>query len=183
MVLVYLVLRAAGWATWPAPAPNGVVPRGWAVGLLAAGFIFLAAQEELIARGFLFQSLAAGWGIPAAAVLQALLFGLAHLANPYAGLASTVGTFAAGLLFAAACTRTGSLWLPTGIHAGWNLMEGPVLGLPVSGLKTARFLETKLEGPVAATGGSFGPEAGWVSVAVLLLGTLWLARGSRSVRS
>ena len=182
MLLVYLILWAAGWATWPTPAPSGVAPRGWAVLLLAAGFVLLAAQEELIARGFLLQSLAAGWGFPAAAVLQAVLFGLAHLANPYAGLASTVGIFAAGLLFAAAYARTGRLWLPSGIHAGWNLMEGPVLGLPVSGLKTARFLETQLEGPVAVTGGSFGPEAGWVAVGILLLATLWLARARRSSR-
>lgn len=182
MLLAYVVLWAAGWATWPSPAPREAVPRGWGVPLLVTGFSLLAAQEELVARGFLLQSLAAGWGFPAAAALQAALFGLAHLANPHAGLASTAGIFAAGLFFAAAFARTGRLWLPTGIHIGWNLMEGPVLGLPLSGLQTARFLETHLTGPVAATGGPFGPEAGWVAAGVLLLGTLMLGYGRRPSR-
>lgn len=183
MLLVYLILWAAGWATWPMPARGGAVPRGWSVPLLVAGFSLLAAQEELVARGFLLQNLAAGWGFPIGAVLQAALFALAHLANPHAGLASTTGIFAAGLLFAAAFARTGRLWLPTGIHIGWNLMEGPVLGLPLSGLQTAHFLETHLTGPIAATGGSFGPEAGWVAAGILLLGTLGLASGNRPSRS
>lgn len=182
MALVVGILCLAGWATWPAPAPPEAVPRGWGILLLAVGFGLFAAQEELIARGFLLQSLGARWPFPAAAAVQAAFFGLAHLANPHAGVASTAGIFCAGLFFAAAYARTGRLWLPTGLHIGWNLMEGPMLGLPLSGLRTARFLETHLTGPVLATGGSFGPEAGLVAALTLLLATWWLVGRGRRAR-
>lgn len=182
MLLVYLILRGAGWATWPLPAPPAQVPQGWAIPAVVLGFSLLAAQEELVARGFLLQNLAQGWGLPLAVVLQAALFGLAHLANPHAGTASTLGIFAAGLFLGAAFVRTGRLWLPTGAHIAWNLVEGPVLGLPLSGLRTSRFFHTELTGPAAATGGAFGPEAGWVAVVVLLAFALWLGRGVRHRR-
>lgn len=178
MLLVYLILRGAGWVTWPQPAPPAHTPQGSAVPAIVLGFSCLAAQEELVARGFLLQNLARGWGLPLAVLLQAALFGLAHLANPHAGLASTVGIFAAGIFLGAAFVRTGRLWLPTGAHIAWNLVEGPVLGLPLSGLRTSRFFHTELTGPAAATGGAFGPEAGWVAVVVLLAFALGLGRGA-----
>ncbi|BAS27768.1 CPBP family intramembrane glutamic endopeptidase [Limnochorda pilosa] len=174
MLLVYLLLLAAGWATRLQPAaPSRAASGGTLLGL-TLGLTFLAAQEELVARGFLLQSLAHAWGFPAATGVQAAAFALLHLANPHAGLASTAGIFAAGLFLAAGYARTGRLWLPTGAHTAWNLTEGVVLGFPLSGLATPSLLQARLTGPAAATGGAFGPEAGWIASAVLVVFTFWL---------
>ena len=66
---------------------------------------------------------------------------------------------------------TRRLWLPIGIHWGWNFCESALFGAtdsahpanPVFTLARARF-----SGPFALTGGPFGPEAG---VACLVVGT------------
>ena len=79
-------------------------------------------------------------------------------------------------LLALAYVRTNSLWLPIGLHFGWNLFEGPVFGFPVSGIATPVLIEQRVQGPDIWTGGAFGPEAGLVQIASLGVGfaTLWL---------
>jgi membrane protease YdiL (CAAX protease family) len=49
--------------------------------------------------------------------------------------------FEAGILLGLAYTVTGRLWLPIGIHTGWNFAEGTIFGTGVSGGTTqASFL-------------------------------------------
>ena len=70
--------------------------------------------------------------------------------------------------------RTRQLWLPIGIHIGWNFFEGVVFGFPVSGMGNYRLLRITVTGPELWTGGAFGPEAGLVLIPALLLGTLMI---------
>jgi len=62
---------------------------------------------------------------------------------------------------------TRSLWLPIGIHTGWNFAEGNLFGAMVSGTRPSHSLiHSTLTGPVLLTGGDFGPEASVVSIVV-----------------
>jgi membrane protease YdiL (CAAX protease family) len=71
--------------------------------------------------------------LPAGLIVSALAFGAAHLANPNASLLAAVAIAAeAGLLLGGSYILTGRIWLPAGIHTGWNLMLGGVLGARVS---------------------------------------------------
>jgi membrane protease YdiL (CAAX protease family) len=126
--------------------------------------------EEIISRGVLFRIVEEGLGTWFALALSALFFGAAHLGNPNATTWSALAiAIEAGLLFGLVFHVTRSLWLCMGIHAAWNVMQGPVYGIPVSGFNQQGWLNSTLSGPVWLTGGSFGAEA---SVIALLICSL-----------
>ena len=155
-------------------------------------FLFVAICEEIIFRGYMLQTLESRWGSGVAVVGSALLFGLAHLANdvpsatPAQRLAGPVYiAFEAGLPMGAAFLLTRRLWLPIGLHWGWNFFESAVYGTADSGMPvspTHTLLFSKTAGPFLLTGGPFGPEAGLPcllagTVAGLLLLRLAIRRG------
>lgn len=174
MSLIYTLMSALGWLTlegfaWEFDALN-VVVSGVLNFLLI--FILVAWSEELLSRGYHLQTIASGlnlfWGV----VISSALFGLLHLFNPNATWLSAAGIFLAGILFAYAYLRTRQLWLPMGIHFGWNFFLGVVFGFPVSGLDTYRLTRITVQGPELWTGGEFGPEAGLIVLPSLLLAGL-----------
>lgn len=142
---------------------------------MAVAALFAAVGEELAIRGGVFRVLEEGLGSLAALVLSAALFGLLHAANPGATPVSTAAiAIEAGLLLGAAYMATRSLWLPIGLHLGWNFTEGGVFGTAVSGGKSHGVWPVSIHGPELLSGGDFGPEASVVAVAVCLLATLAL---------
>src|SRR5207248_1462248 len=82
----------------------------------------------------------------------------------------------AGALFGYAFLRTGRLWTAVGLHFAWNLFEGPVFGMTVSGHDTLSVLVSHVHGPTWITGGAFGPEASVWMLPAEALGAvlLWL---------
>jgi membrane protease YdiL (CAAX protease family) len=149
--------------------------------LSTTAIVFLAAafSEELSTRGYVLQNLWEAWGRKPAVGLSSVLFAVLHVANPHSR--EQLWLTSAGLvLFAlwAACSLvwTGSLWLALGAHAAWNLFEGPVFGLPVSGLvvSSTPVLSFSVSGPSWLTGASFGPEAGVSSLVALIAGFIVL---------
>lgn len=148
-------------------------PRGLAA---AAAMPLLAGVcEELIFRGAVFRLLEEGFGTLVAVVANAAIFGLIHAGNPGATPASTVAiALEAGVLLALAYTATRSLWLPIGIHFGWNFTEGGVFGAAVSGHGETGAILTRFHGPAWLTGGAFGPEASIPAVVVCLVTALAL---------
>lgn len=183
--LIYAVMSVAGWIRFEGFAWERA---GWAPALagLALGWALHASvgfQEEVLSRGYHMQNLAGALGLPWAIVLSSAVFSLLHLANPGAGLPSVLGIFGAGLFLAYGWVRTRQLWLPIGLHAGWNFFQGPVFGFPVSGMAMERLVHHTVEGPAAITGGAFGPEAGLIVVPTLLFGAAlvaWATRGRLS---
>jgi uncharacterized protein len=145
--------------------------------LRAAGVVTLllfgALLEELSFRGYPFQKLTEACGAFWAVVLLSGLFGWVHLANPDAGGWLSWGffnTLAVGLLFALARIRSGSLWFSFGLHFGWNVFQGAVFGLPVSGLQEfSTLMSASVHGSHALTGGSYGPEGSATCSVVLVL--------------
>jgi membrane protease YdiL (CAAX protease family) len=65
--------------------------------------------------------------------------------------------------------RTRQLWLPIGLHAGWNIFQRS-LGFPVSGYELSGLLDINVSGPKLWTGGAFGPEAGLIILPICALG-------------
>jgi CAAX protease family protein len=160
--------------------------------LRAAGsavlLLFGALLEELSFRGYPFQKLAESFGAFWAVVLLSALFGAVHLRNPNASGWLSWGffnTIAFGVLFALARIRSGSLWLSFGFHFAWNLSQGMVFGLPVSGItEFSTLVRGVAAGPLWLTGSDYGPEASAVCSAALLLALplLWIASGSRRMQ-
>jgi uncharacterized protein len=142
------------------------------------GVLLLSASEEIAFRGYPLQLLAEWRGPRLAALLTGIAFGLAHSGNPGANPAGLVFTAMNGALLAWVVIRTGSLWLATGYHGGWNLAAAILLGLRDSGaVHEGSLAHTELTGPAWLTGSAFGFEAspvtGVVELAVLTLMVRW----------
>jgi hypothetical protein len=183
MGLIFVVEAGMGWLQFDsAPAD----PGSSAALLLWAGiFLLVGWYEELLSRGYLLQNLEDGLNTFWAVAISSALFGLAHLGNPNASLVSTIGILAAGVFLAYGYLRTRQLWLPIGLHIGWNFFEGPFFGFPVSGINTFRLLQHHAVGPEIITGGPFGPEAGLILLPGLALGTAliyWYTRARNPER-
>ncbi len=141
--------------------------------LLIGGAVF----EELLFRGVIFRLVEEWTGTWIALAVSAILFGLAHAANPGATPVSSLAiALEAGILLGAAYVLVRNLWLPIGLHFAWNFFEGPIFGTQISGHSFLRdATAAQLAGPSWITGGSFGPEAGVPAIvtctiaAVLLL--------------
>jgi len=133
------------------------------------GALVAAVMEEVLLRGVLFRIIEESLGSWIALGLSALVFGALHAFNPGATLASTMAiALEAGVLLAAVYMYTRTLWMPIGLHLGWNFTEGGIFGASVSGGEAKGWLASHLQGPDLLTGGAFGPEASLVAVLVCL---------------
>ena len=140
-----------------------------------------AVGEELLFRGAIFRIAEEWLGTTAALIISAVLFGAAHGLNSGATPISVAAiALEAGVLLGVAYSASRSLWLPIGMHFGWNFTEGGLFGASVSGGQSHGLVSVTLEGPVQLTGGSFGPEASIAAVAVCLVAAAML--GIYSVR-
>ena len=93
--------------------------------------------------------------------------------NPNVSWTAVLGLVLAGLFLAFGYLRTRQLWLPIGLHIGWNFFEGTIFGFQVSGLsEMPSLIRQTVQGPELVTGGLFGPEAGLVVLPAMALGVL-----------
>lgn len=75
-----------------------------------------------------------------------------------------------GLVLGWVYLRTGTLWLPVGIHFAWNLFQGDVFNLSGAGGGPTLFgLITRQHGPSWIMGTSYGIEVGLAGVLAVLL--------------
>ncbi|MER5844748.1 CPBP family intramembrane glutamic endopeptidase [Streptomyces prasinus] len=159
---------------------NGLGSVSGAVGLV--GFMAAASvTEELIFRGILFRIIEERTGTWIALTLTGLLFGLSHLLNPNADLWGALAiAIEAGGMLAAAYAATRTLWVPIGLHFGWNFAAAGIFSTEVSGNNTPQgLLDTMTSGPTWVTGGDFGPEGSVYAVlfgVLVTIGFMWLAR-------
>lgn len=140
--------RVEGNSDWPFPV---------LLILLAAG----AAGEELMFHGYGFQILTRLWSAWGTIAATGALFGIAHLlTNEGINPVGTINTALWGALLGYACWRTQGLWLPMGLHFGWNI--GLVLiGVPLSGLTIkATGFALRWSASELFSGGMYGPENG-----------------------
>lgn len=172
MGFIYVLMLGLGWLTFEGFAwefdPMSTVLSNTLLFLVI--FIFVGWNEELLSRGYHLQTITSGlnlfWGV----IISSAVFGLLHLGNPNATWISAAGIFFAGVFLAYGYIRTKQLWLPIGLHIGWNFFEGVVFGFPVSGLDIYPLTRIQVHGPELWTGGAFGPEAGLIVLPALVLG-------------
>lgn len=159
---------------------NGLGSATGAVGLF--GFMAAAAvTEELLFRGVLFRIIEerAGDMDRSGADRHGVRPGaLAQPERQPVGRRRHRDRGRMGML-AAAYIATRSLWLPIGVHFGWNFAAAGIFSTEVSGNNTPQgLLDTTTSGPALITGGDFGPEGSLYSVLFGVLATvafMWLA--------
>lgn len=140
----------------------------------------VALAEEAVFRGYLWSLFERRLGLRAACWVTALLFALAHGANPGLGPLAALNLLLAGLLLGA-LRRNWGFWAAVGWHLAWNFGLGGLFGLPVSGLSFPGLVQLFPTAPEFWAGGAFGPEGGLAGTAVLavaLAGAWWWGRAA-----
>jgi membrane protease YdiL (CAAX protease family) len=143
------------------------------------GFLVLGAYwEELLLRVIVFRILEEWLGTGWSLALSAAAFAALHWRNPHATALSTASIALAGVLLGAAFAVTRRIWLPAGLHFGWNFLQGGIFGVPVSGFVTPGLLVGSLTGPPALSGGVFGVEGSVLTVVLCAAVTVPLLRAA-----
>jgi len=177
ITILAFALRMTGFATftWHHPGSHALTMLGVAV----LGALIVGLMEETVFRGYLFQTLLRGIGPIATLGITSALFACMHLGNDNITLLGLANIFLAGVMLGMLYLRIGTLWLPIGLHAGWNFGQ-LLFGLPISGEKiplTTPFTGV-LHGATWLTGGNFGLEGG-VGASILMLAVIAIVTYSR----
>jgi membrane protease YdiL (CAAX protease family) len=130
-----------------------------------------AIGEEMLFHGFGFQVLLRRFGTYSIVLPVGVLFGYLHSSNPNASKLGIANTMLFGMLFGIAFLRSHDLWLPIGLHFGWNVTL-PLFGVNLSGI-TIKPTGHEIVWTAGQlwSGGDYGPEASILTTAVLVI--LW----------
>lgn len=147
--------------------PGGETGAG-ALLFVAVLLLFGAVGEEMLFRGYGFQVLLAALG-PFAILPVGALFALAHSDNLHITLLGALNTFGWGILLGYAFWRSGDLWLPIGLHLGWNWTL-PLAGVPLSGFTmNVTGYAVRWSAGALWSGGDYGPEGGILTSGMLVI--------------
>jgi uncharacterized protein len=164
LILAPVIVRAARFESVPKTGFS-ILTAVFTLALLFCG----AAGEEIAFRGFPLQFLIRGYGAWIAVPGIGILFGLLHGFNPGSTPLSMANTAGFGILFGIALMRSHDLWLPIGLHFGWNATL-PFLGVDLSGF-TIQVVGYRVVWKAGTlwSGGAYGPEASILATVVLLM--------------
>lgn len=176
LIGVLLIVVCAGllWLTGSVEFSYGSITPIIFIGQLVY-FMLVAVFEELMFRTLPLYAFAERYPIVIAILLNSLLFGAIHLANPGFTWIAMVNITLAGALFSIFTLQKRNVSWAIGIHFTWNFTQGILLGYKVSGTDSPGVLSAKPLGSDYLSGGTFGIEGSIVCTAVLaiLIVFLW----------
>jgi len=155
------------------PHLGALSAQALAIGLVVC-FFNVVTQEALV-RSYMFQELWAKYGAWIATIVTTIIFVALHavpISHGTQGLIAGANILLASVLLSVAYVRTAQLWLPIGIHLGWNGLQGPVLGINVTGndLAFGHWSVFSFPGDPLWTGGDMGVEGGLAGLIGPLIG-------------
>lgn len=145
-------------------------------------FTIVAWWEELVFRGYLMQNLISGIGLMWTVTITSLVFGFIHSFNPDATFLSGVLIALITLQLIYAYLKTGQLWLPMGLHLGWNFFQSAVFGFASSGRESPSLIAQSPVGVDWLSGGGFGAEGSILIVPFTMLSLVIIHYGVRLTR-
>jgi membrane protease YdiL (CAAX protease family) len=160
--------------------PNPEAPLDFgSMFFVAVVLLFGAIGEELLFHGYGFQVLVRALGPFATILPTGFLFALAHSSNQnFGGFLGwpLLNTGLWGVVLGYAVVRAGDLWLPIGLHFGWNVVL-PFFGVNLSGFKMGvTGYALKWTAGDLWSGGEYGPEASVLTTVVTILLIVYLAK-------
>lgn len=93
-----------------------------------------SSSEELWCRTFMYERINVHYPLWVAIVVNGVVFGLLHSANPGITALAMVDLIVCGLAYSLLRWYSGSIWTCFGIHTMWNFTQNLIFGLPNSGL-------------------------------------------------
>ena len=168
-VFTCVVLLVAGLLHFVPPTDDG----GWLGAAVRVTLVLLPAAlaEEVICRGYLLTVVRDSVGARAAVVLTSVMFGLLHLKNPGATVASVLVVTLSGLLLATVRIQSDSLYAAWMAHFAWNWTMAVPFHALVSGIRfeAPGYRAVTLD-PSWLSGGEWGPEGGLIAAVGMMLG-------------
>jgi membrane protease YdiL (CAAX protease family) len=145
------------------------VENAWGnVAFLTLVLLFGAVGEEMLFHGYAFQLLVRSMGQFATILPVGVLFGLAHASNRNVTALAIANTIAWGVLLGYAFVRSGALWLPIGLHFGWNAAT-PLLGVNLSGFTIGvTGYQLHWRTGILWSGGGYGLEGSLFTTAIVV---------------
>lgn len=170
MTLLFIILLVTGNISLLNSITNPQFSISTASGILV--FIFVGIKEEVLSRGYCITALNQMERPWLSVIISSAIFSLLHIMNPGVSPLGLLNIFLVGILFGLMYLKSSSLWMPIGYHITWNYFQGDIFGLPVSGLPQKGIYSIDVYMDNLLTGGSFGPEAGLLATAIIVLGIM-----------
>ncbi len=144
--------------------------------LFVAGFLIQGMAEEVLLRGYFMVSFARRHAMWTAVVVNSVAFAALHLLNDGISVLAIVNLTLFGIFASLYFVKSGSIWGVAAFHSVWNLVQGNLYGIQVSGIETSTSVlsSTLTESMNLINGGSFGLEGGLAVTIVLVIGILLL---------
>lgn len=157
---------------------EGISPT-FAIGtflLFTLGFIIQGMSEEVLCRGYFLVSVGRRYSMLIAILANSVFFAVLHLSNSGISVLAFINLALFGIFASVYFIKRNDIWGISAVHSVWNLVQGNVYGIRVSGMKlSCSVLSSEMiEGKELINGGAFGLEGGLAVTIVLTVGTLIL---------
>lgn len=148
-------------------------------------YVLVGIWEELAARGYLLHILEKYFSVASGVIISSIWFASIHLLLPYPTWRTALVIFTVGVFLAYSKIRTNQIWLPIGLHIGWNFFANTIFGFSLSSINNFSLLQSSGSGPEWLIGGKFGLEDGLLTLSIIPLGAiavcLWTHNRGRSI--
>ncbi|MBK1813114.1 CPBP family intramembrane metalloprotease [Clostridium sp. YIM B02505] len=140
--------------------------------LIVISWMVQSSAEEIAIRGWLIPSLGNKSTPFTSIVITSIIFGILHLFTSGVTILSFINLILSGAFFALIAIYYNNIWGVLGLHFMWNLTLGNIFGFPVSGFYGygESILLTEATSASFLTGGTFGPEGGFIATVIVLIG-------------
>ncbi len=159
----------------------------WKIGWYTFVFLFQAFGEEVMYRGAFMVSAARKSPVWAAVLVSSAWFSWHHHNAAGYGVVAFINLTLFGVLCCMTVLLTGRIWMATAFHGAWNMVQGKVLGVAVSGNlpnPIATLLVSVVKGNELVSGGDMGLEgsicATMLLAACIALLIAWYVRKHRA---
>ena len=140
--------------------------------LIIVTWVVQGAAEEALMRGYMLPALAKRLDVVKGIIVASIIFALLHIGNNGVTVISLLNVLLCGVALALMALQDQSLWAVCGFHTAWNLFQGNVFGIAVSGTQNGTSIfSTTYEAYNFLNGGVFGIE-GSILTTLFMLGLI-----------
>ena len=138
------------------------------------GYMIQGMAEEVLCRGYFLVSVSRRYPLAVGIAANAVFFAALHLLNDGISVLAFINLVLFGIFASVYFVKRGNIWGVGALHSIWNLVQGNVYGIRVSGMQSnCTILSSEMvAGRELINGGDFGLEGGLAVTIVLVAGTL-----------
>lgn len=140
------------------------------MGVILLAWIIQGAAEEILIRGYLLPTIVQKQDLIGGVILSSIAFALMHIGNNGVTVISLMNILLCGVMLALLAIKQESLWGVCGFHTMWNLLQGNIFGIAVSGNgEMPSIWKTTYEKASHFNGGVFGIEGSILTTIFMMI--------------